>query len=418
MKPVLAKRSTATPGMTGINRVLPQIQALIEASRQHVVATANLTLVWLNWNVGRIISEEIQQHSERAEYGERLIEALAQRLTKQYGNGYSPRSLWDMRRFFSEFEILPSPLAEFRSRQILPSPLAESSKPRIRSAVPSKSSKSQILQALPAKSSGRTISQPVTRESRYSLVIDFTKHSHLGWTHYRILLSVEAGVKRRFYFEQASSQRWATRELQRQVDRALFERVALSRDTRALARLEKQRGPVETARYEDAFKDPYLLDFLGLKGAYSEKDLEAAIIANLQQFLTELGSDFCFIRRQYPMRIDDEDFYLDLLFFHRRLRCLVAIDLKIGPFTAADKGQMDLYLAWLKQHQWRQDAENEPVGLILCTSKKRQHIELLLGHGPHKMQVSEYLTQLPPKRVLEDRLKLYSRLLAQEGVGK
>ena len=118
------------------------------------------------------------------------------------------------------------------------------------------------------------------------------------------------------------------------------------------------------------------------------------------------------------MRIDDEDFYLDLLFFHRRLSCLVAIDLKIGPFTAADKGQMDLYLAWLKQHQWRQDAENEPVGLILCTSKKRQHVELLLSHGPHKMQVSEYLTQLPPKRVLEDRLRLYSRLLAREGVGK
>jgi len=418
MKPVLTKRSATTPGIAGINRVLPQIRALIEASRQHVVATANLTLVWLNWNVGRIISEETQQHAERAEYGERLIEALAQRLTKQYGNGYSARSLWDVRRFFSEFEILPSPLTEFGSRQILPSLLAESSMPRFRSEAPSKSSAEEIRRVPPAKSSGRAISQPVPGESGDRLVIDVSKHSHLGWTHYRILLTVETGMKRRFYFEQAASQRWATRELQRQLDRALFERVALSRDTRVLARLEKQRGPVETVRYEDAFKDPYLLDFLGLKGAYSEKDLEAAIIANLQQFLTELGSDFCFIRRQYPMRIDDEDFYLDLLFFHRRLSCLMAIDLKIGPFSAADKGQMDLYLAWLKQHQWRQGAENEPVGLILCTSKKRQHVELLLSHGPHKMQVSEYLTQLPPKRVLEDRLRLYSRLLAREGVGK
>jgi len=189
--------------------------------------------------------------------------------------------------------------------------------------------------------------------------------------------------------------------------------VALSRDTHALVRLEKQSGPVETVRYEDAFKDPYLLDFLGLKGAYSEKDLEAAIIRNLEQFLTELGSDFCFIARQFAMRIDDDDYFLDLLFYHRALRCLVAIDLKIGPFTAADKGQMDLYLSWLKQHDWR-ESENEPVGLILCTSKKRQHVELLLGHGPHKMQVSEYLTKLPPKRLLEDRLKLYSRMLAAE----
>src|ERR1019366_5779613 len=166
----------------------------------------------------------------------------------------------------------------------------------------------------------------------------------------------------------------------------------------------------EIANYRDAFKDPYLLDFLGLTGAYSEKDLETAIISYLDQSLTELGSDFCFIRRQYPMRIDDEDYSLDLLFYHRSLCCLVAVDLKIGPFIAADKGQMDLYLSWLKRHEWRA-RENEPVGLILCTSKKRQHVELLLAHGPHKMLVSEYLTKLPDRKVLGDRLKLYGKLL-------
>ncbi|MCX6927131.1 MAG: PDDEXK nuclease domain-containing protein [Verrucomicrobia bacterium] len=186
----------------------------------------------------------------------------------------------------------------------------------------------------------------------------------------------------------------------------------MSSETLALVKLEKKKGPPEVAHYREAFKDPYLLDFLGLTGAYSEKDLEAAIISNLQQFLTELGSDFCFIRRQYPMRIDDEDYFLDLLFYHRGLRCLVAVDLKIGPFIAADKGQMDLYLSWLKRHEWRA-GENEPVGLILCTSKKRQHVELLLAHGPHKMQVSEYVTKLPDKKVLEERLKLYGRLLEE-----
>jgi predicted nuclease of restriction endonuclease-like (RecB) superfamily len=186
--------------------------------------------------------------------------------------------------------------------------------------------------------------------------------------------------------------------------------VALSGSTRKLVTLEKQKGPPEIVSYEDIFKDPYILDFLGLKGAYSEKDLEAAIIHNLGQFLTELGSDFCFVGRQYSMRIDDVDYYLDLLFFHRGLHCLIAIDLKLGTFTAADKGQMDLYLAWLKEHEWRR-GENEPLGLILCSSKKKQHVELLLRHGPHKMQVSEYLTKLPDKKLLEERLAIYSKLL-------
>jgi predicted nuclease of restriction endonuclease-like (RecB) superfamily len=226
-------------------------------------------------------------------------------------------------------------------------------------------------------------------------------------------MGVDDVQKRVFYFEQAAMQRWATRELQRRIEGALFERVALSRDTRKLVKLEKKKGLPEAVRYEDVFKDPYILDFLGLKGAYSEKDLEAAVIRNLEQFLSELGSDFCFVGRQYVMRIDDTDYFLDLLFFHRGLRCLVAIDLKLGTFSAADKGQMDLYLAWLKEHEWR-EGENEPVGLILCTSKKRQHVELLLRHGPHKMQVSEYLTKLPSKKLLEDRLRLYSRMLDTE----
>jgi hypothetical protein len=173
---------------------------------------------------------------------------------------------------------------------------------------------------------------------------------------------------------------------------------------------ERQTGPAEIARYEAVFKDPYVLDFLGLKGAYSEKDLEASIIHNLEQFLTELGTDFCFIARQYAMRVDEDDYFLDLLFYHRGLRCLVAIDLKIGTFTAADKGQMDLYLSWLKEHDWR-TGENEPIGLVLCTSARRQHVELLLRHGPHKMKVAEYLTHLPDRRLLEGRLKMYSRLL-------
>jgi predicted nuclease of restriction endonuclease-like (RecB) superfamily len=362
--------------------ILPEIRSLIEMSRHHVAVTANLSLVNLYWNIGRIITQDIQKNEKRAGYGEQLVEEVGCVLTQEYGQGFSPRNLWDMKRFYMEFLILQPLAAEFQ----------------------------EICQTVSNQSEKPRILQPLAAESQERLPIDFRKHFHLGWTHYRILLGVSEPLKRKFYFEQTGSQRWSKRELQRQIDGSLFERVALSRSPRKLAAIEKKKGPVEVVQYEDIFKDPYILDFLGLKGAYSEKDLEAAIIHNLEQFLIELGSDFCFIGRQYSMRIDDVDYFLDLLFFHRGLHCLVAIDLKLGTFTASDKGQMDLYLSWLKEHEWRAE-ENEPVGLILCSSKKRQHVELLLRHGPHKMQVSEYLTKLPDKKVLEERLRIYSRLL-------
>lgn len=373
--------STAVAGM------LPEIRALIEEARHRAVTAANLSMVTLYWNIGRIITTEIQRKPGRAGYGEALLVRLGERLNREYGRGFSERNLRDMRRFHQAFAIR-QPVDAKSGRRALP---------------------------VAGQAGALTIRQPLAAESGAALEIDLSRHFHLGWTHYRILLGLGDVRQRQFYFERACTERWSKRELQRQMAGALFERVALSSDTRALVRLEKQKGPPELAHYQEAFKDPYLLDFLGLTGAYSETDLEAAIISNLQQFLTELGSDFCFIRRQYPMRVDDEDYILDLLFYHRGLRCLVAVALKIGPFVAADKGQMDLYLAWLKEHEWR-ERENEPVGLILCTSKRRQHVELLLARGPHKMQVSEYLTKLPDKKVLEERLKLYGRLLKAEGV--
>ncbi|MEE9612648.1 MAG: PDDEXK nuclease domain-containing protein [Desulfatiglandales bacterium] len=375
-------------------KVLPEIRSLIETSRRHVATTANLVLVNLYWNIGRVITQDIQNNEKRAGYGKQLLERLAEALVKEYGQGFSLRNLRDMRRFYEYFTIrqaLPAEFGNVGKRQALPDELSSTKTP---------DKPSQKRQAPPAESKG-------------PLPIDFRSHSHLGWTHYRILLGIKDNVKRGFYYEQAAHERWSTRELLRKIDGALFERVALLRDTKGLVALEKKKGAPEVTAYEDIFKDPYLLDFLGLKGAYLEKDMEAAIIHNLEQFLSELGSDFCFMARQYPMRIDDVDYFLDLLFYHRGLRCLVAIDLKLGTFSAADKGQMDLYLAWLKENEWR-GGENEPVGLILCSSKKRQHVEMLIRHGPHKIQVSEYITKLPSKKVLEERLKIYSKLLREQ----
>jgi len=390
-KPKTKKTSIKTPPFP---KVLPEIRSLIETSRRHVATTANLVLVNLYWNIGRVITQDIQNNEKRAGYGKQLLERLAEALVKEYGQGFSLRNLRDMRRFYEYFTIRQALPAEFDNvgkRQALPDEL---------SSTKTRDKPSQKRQAPPAESKG-------------SLPIDFRSHSHLGWTHYRILLGIKDNIKRDFYFEQAAHERWSTRELLRKIDGALFERVALSRDTKGLVALEKKKGAPEVTAYEDIFKDPYLLDFLGLKGAYLEKDMEAAIIHNLEQFLSELGSDFCFIARQYPMRIDDVDYFLDLLFYHRGLHCLVAIDLKLGTFSAADKGQMDLYLAWLKENEWR-EGENEPVGLILCSSKKRQHVEMMIRHGPHRIQVSEYITKLPSKKVLEERLKIYSKLLREQ----
>ncbi|HSV99937.1 MAG TPA: PDDEXK nuclease domain-containing protein [Sedimentisphaerales bacterium] len=380
-----------------VRKVATDIRDLIESARAHVSVTANLAMVSLYWNIGRIITQDIQQNEKRAEYGATLLRELAGMLTQEYGEGYSRANLQDMRRFFESFEICQTASSK-------------SSPPTIIQPLAGQPTLGPICQTASGKSTRREMRQTVSAESCDRLPIDFRKHYRLGWSHYRLLLSQGDPLRRKFYFEHAAQQRWSVRELRRQIDRGLFERVTLSRDTPRLVAQEKQASSTEVVRFEDIFKDPYVLDFLGLKGAYSEKDLEAAIVRNLEQFLTELGTDFCFIARQYAMRVDEDDYFLDLLFYHRGLRCLVAIDLKIGTFTAADKGQMDLYLAWLKEHDWRA-GENEPVGLVLCTSARRQHVELLLRHGPHKMKVAEYQTQLPDKRLLEGRLKMYSKLL-------
>ncbi len=432
----LVRKGGSVPAVA---KLATEIRDLIETARSHVSVTANLALVNLYWNIGRIITQDIQKNEKRAEYGGQLVEQLSTVLTRDHGQGYSVANLWDMKRFFGCFEILQplavesgpqqihqTPSGQLSKKKILQPVAVESTDPKICQPLAGKSSREKILPPAAAESADAMIRQPLAAElpsdqdlatarvsSSERIRIDFRRHFRLGWTHYRMLLSISDSVPRRFYFEQVASQHWSKRELRRQIDRGLFERVTLSRDTPRLVAREKRNATTDVVRYEDIFKDPYVLDFLGLKGVYSEKDLEAAIVRNLEQFLTELGTDFCFIGRQYAMRIDEDDYSLDLLFYHRGLRCLVAIDLKIGTFTAGDKGQMDLYLAWLKEHDWR-EGENEPVGLILCTSARRQHVELLLRHGPHKMKVAEYLTRLPDKRLLEERLKMYGRLLREQ----
>ncbi len=225
----------------------------------------------------------------------------------------------------------------------------------------------------------------------------------LSWTHFRQIIYLDEPLKREFYAEMCRIERWSTRTLQKKMDSMLYERTAISRKPEELVKKELAELRDEDLMSPDlVFRDPYVLDFLNLKDTYSEHDLEAAILRELESFLLELGVGFTFVARQKRMVIDNEDFYLDLLFFHRKLRRLVAVEFKLGKFKAAYKGQMELYLRWLERHE-TEDGEALPLGLILCAEGSHEQIELL-ELDQSSIRVAEYLTELPPKELLEKKL--------------
>ena len=228
--------------------------------------------------------------------------------------------------------------------------------------------------------------------------------SKLSWTHFLQVISIEDDLKRQFYLTMAADQRWSKRTLKAKIDGMLYERTSIAKkpDEVILHDLELLRNERKMSA-DLAFHDPYFIDFLGLEGNYSEKDLESAIVGELQKFITEMGNDFAFMARQKRISVDDEDYYIDLLFFNRRLRCMVAVDLKLTDFKAAYKGQMELYLRWLEKYEML-EGENKPIGLILCTGKNEEHVELMHLHESN-IRVAEYLTKLPDKKLLERKLQ-------------
>jgi predicted nuclease of restriction endonuclease-like (RecB) superfamily len=232
----------------------------------------------------------------------------------------------------------------------------------------------------------------------------------LPWSAYVRLLSVKNGNARRFYETEALRDGWSVRQLDRQINSQFYERIALSKDKAAMLQKGGKALPKDHVRPEEEIKDPYVLEFLGLKDEYSETDLEEALIRHLETFLLELGGDFCFIGRQKRLRIGDEWYRVDLIFFHRRLRCLVVIDLKIGKFTRADAGQMYLYLNYAREH-WVRESENPPVGLILCAQKDEAVARYALEGLPNKVMASEYRTALPDEEELAAEIELTRAVL-------
>ena len=316
-----------------------EIRTLIDQSRQQVAVTVNSAITTLYWQIGKRINDEILRN-KRADYGKQIVSTLSRQLTAEYGKGWSPRHLHHCLRFAETFP------------------------------------EEQIVNAL---------------------------RTQLSWTHLRLITAIDDSLKREFYIEMCKLEKWSTRALQERIQSMLYERTAISKKPEETIKNElKQFKETEQVTPDLVFRDPYFLDFLELKDTYSEKDLESAIIAELQRFIGELGNDFAFLARQKRITIDDRDYYIDLLFYHRRLKSLVAIDLKIGEFDAAYKGQMELYLNYLEKYE-NVEGENPPIGLILCAGKNPEHIELLQLHRSN-VKVADYFTILPPKEVLVDRL--------------
>ncbi|MCR7176235.1 PDDEXK nuclease domain-containing protein, partial [Pseudomonas aeruginosa] len=303
-------------------------------------STVNSELTMLYWRIGQRIRTHVLD-GRRGAYGKEVLPTLAAQLVKEYGGSFAEQNLRRMVQF----------AATFPDEQILVSLIRE-----------------------------------------------------LSWTHFIALIPLKDPLQRDYYAQMASAERWSVRTLRERIDSMLYERTALS------------QKPGETIAHELAtmrdaqrmspalvMRDPYILDFLGLRDTWQEGDLEAAIIREMESFLLELGAGFSFVARQKRIQIDGEDFHLDLLFYNRKLRRLVAVELKVGEFKAAFKGQMELYLRWLDKHE-REPEEASPLGIILCTGKKREQIELL-ELDKSGIHVAEYLTALPPRGVLVERLQ-------------
>lgn len=321
--------------------ILYGISELLETARRHASRAVNSIMTATYWEIGKRIVEHEQGGMGRAVYGSALLKKLAADLSSRYGRGFSERNLEQMRLFYQLW-----PISQTASAKSFP----------------------------------------------------------LTWSHYVRLISVEKEEARAFYEAEALRGGWSVRQLDRQISSLFYERTLMSRNKSSMLKKGKDAKPEDILTAEEEIKDPLILEFLGLKDEYSETDLEDALIHHLEQFLLELGGDFTFVGRQRRLRIGEEWYRIDLLFFHRRLKCLVIIDLKIGKFTHADAGQMHLYLNYAKEN-WKLPDENPPVGLILCAEKNKALAHYALEGLPNKVLASEYKLTLPDESMLAKELE-------------
>ena len=346
---------TATPSPPNYDAVLADVARLLETARHQAARSVNAIMTATYWQVGRRIVEQEQGGQARANYGEQLIVRLSQDLAARFGRGFSGRNLRQFRQFYLSWQIRQTVSAE------------------------------SGLDALGAL-------------------------FPLSWSHYVRLMSVQSDDARRFYEEEARRGGWSLRQLSRQIGTQFYERTALSRDKAKVLTEGAKARPADAVSAREEIKDPFVLEFLDLKDEYGEDELEEALVRHLESFLLELGNDFTFVARQKRVRVGNAWYRMDLLLYHRRLRCLVIIDLKTGPFTHADAGQMNLYVNYAAEHLTLPD-ENRPVGLILCSEPDAAVAHYALGGLPNTILAAEYRLALPDPAQLEAEIARTRRLL-------
>jgi len=362
----------------GYGNIHTGIVELLEAARRAAARNVNALMTASYWEIGRRMVEFEQGGEGRAEYGQQLLKRLSVDLTSRFGRGFGVVNLQQMRNFY-----LCWPPKQIY--QTVSDKSSHDENPQKRSA---KFRMPAIHQTLPGESTLTTLA------ARFPL----------PWSAYVRLLSIKKTAARVFYETEAQRCGWTVRQLDRQIGSQFYERIALSRNKAAMLRNAQHAEPGDLIGPEDAIKDPFVLEFLDLKDEYSESKLEEALIERLADFLLELGDDFTFLGRQRRLRIDDTWFRVDLVFFHRRLRCLVIIDLKAGKFSYTDAGQMHLYINYAREH-WMKPGENPPVGLILCAEKGAAEAHYALDNLPNKVLAAEYRTVLPNEKLIAKELE-------------
>ncbi|MCA8336228.1 MULTISPECIES: PDDEXK nuclease domain-containing protein [Burkholderiaceae] len=372
----LAEKTPAVP--TGYAGIHSGIVELLDAARLAAARSVNALMTASYWEIGRRIIEAEQQGKRRAGYGQQLMVRLSADLTAQFGRGFSPDNLENMRLFFLTY---PQPA---------------------------------ISETLSRKSGSALSAEKSEAVSRKLGLAELAQVFTLPWSAYVRLLSVKDGHARQFYEAEALRGGWSVRQLDRQINSQFYERTALSKNKAAMLVKGAVPKPADAVTADDAIKDPFVLEFLDLKDEYSESDLEHALIRRLEDFLLELGDGFTFVGRQRRLRIDQTWYRVDLLFFHRKLHCLVIIDLKLGALSHADVGQMHLYCNYAKEH-WTFADENPPVGLILCADKGHALARYALEGLPSKVMAANYKMVLPDAEVLQKELENTRRLIESHG---
>jgi predicted nuclease of restriction endonuclease-like (RecB) superfamily len=370
------------PRATQYEQMLGNLVELLKHARRTAARSINAVMTATYWEIGRRIVEFEQRGKSRAGYGEALVDRLAEDLTSRFGRGFARSNLFQMRAFY------------FAYRDIVRTPSGQS----VGAVSPRK------VQTVSGQSAG------------LADLAEVAARFELSWSHYVRLLTLRSAEAREFYEAEALRGGWTVRQLERQIESQFYERTLLSRNKAAMLRKGEKPLPDDAVTPEEEIKDPCVLEFLGLKDEYSESQLEAALIARLEALLLELGGDFTFVGRQRRLRIDDEWYRVDLLFFHRRLRCLVIIDLKLGKFTHADAGQMNLYLSYASEH-WTREGENPPVGIILCAAKGEALVHYATDNLLNKLLVREYLTALPDRKLLAAEIDKTRRRLEKRRAG-